>query len=479
MEALSSVPIKYTKIEKPRRKQGTTILISDLKESVWDKEALSRLRMGLARMISPYEGVHDFRVIARVGGELLDMGEIARKVRNAAQIRYTLDFDGEIFSIVGRVRFNLFRPEDPEGKALFVELIERDFGEGFFQFLLRQSKAKKFYLKRMSKGSGWFLEYGTIRKFGDILGLKLSDTEEAEPLNPGPFHGEVDSFDLGRPRQGSALDMESDYRKFVSEHHGIRVYRDGFGIRVDRDWLRLGQGWTNAQSYYGLKPNNTLGYIAISARENAKLEETTNREGFKSTSYYYNFYSLLQEFVRFSLDAQSFLRRSYLKFRDANQEKVAEVRVGTTPEEIAKDLNQTLALSGKQNKAIITVRAQLETAANSTSQAIELAEAGLPPDSPEHAALQLTTRELKSTLGEVSTVLGGVESYLQNVAQARSKLDVITNNIVQLREQLSEVYEMVSLGLTAEVLSHEINNIASQLADRNRDLVTYLRRQQP
>ena len=43
---------------------------------------------------------------------------------------------------------------------------------------------------------------------------------------------------------------------------GIRVYRDGFGIRLSQDWLQLGKQWTSASSYYGLRPENTMGYTS-------------------------------------------------------------------------------------------------------------------------------------------------------------------------------------------------------------------------
>lgn len=490
-DALARVPIGYATIENPRRKQGTTILISELQEEVWDKAALAHLRTGLAQMISPYEEVEDFRVTARIGGELLDLSEIARKVRSFAQIHYDLDFDGDTFSVVGKLQYDLFRPRDEMGKAVFAELVEKDAGERFFQFLMEKPTAKKLNLRR-STSSGWFLDYETKRKFDDIPGLKLESDKKggtAKPANPGPFHGEVDSFDLDQAEQFSTidsldqaeqfstLDSRSDYKAFIKEQSGIRVYRNGFGIRVDRDWLRLGGQWTNATSYYGLKPNNTLGYVALSAKHNARLEETTNREGFKTTIHYQNFYILLQEFVRFSLYTQGSLRRDYLKFVKANQEKIAYVKVGTTPEEVARELNQTLSLSQNHNQSIVTARARLHTAVNNIYQAAETAEAALVEDSPEREMLKLTSSEVQAALGEVTGILDGVENYLQNVAQARTKLDVITNNIGQLREQLSEVYEMVSLGLTAEVLSHEINNIAIQLADRNRDVVNYLRRQ--
>ena len=48
-----------------------------------------------------------------------------------------------------------------------------------------------------------------------------------------------------------------------------------------------------------------------------------------------------------------------------------------------------------------------------------------------------------------------------------------------LSEQLAEVYETVSLGLTAEVLSHEIQQIADGLAERTKKVKDHLSKQKP
>ena len=46
----------------------------------------------------------------------------------------------------------------------------------------------------------------------------------------------------------STLNRQSQYRDLVRDLAGIRVYRDGFGIRVDQDWLGLGKQQTEATS---------------------------------------------------------------------------------------------------------------------------------------------------------------------------------------------------------------------------------------
>ena len=140
--------------------------------------------------------------------------------------------------------------------------------------------------------------------------LTVSGRVEKSAVNPGPFRGEVDAVSLDSSEyRDSAVSRQSEYRDLVRDLAGIRVYRDGFGIRVGEDWLGLGKQQTEATSYYGLRPGNVLGFVAISARDNPDLVETTSREGFQVTPHYANFFALLTEFVRFAGEAQAYLRR--------------------------------------------------------------------------------------------------------------------------------------------------------------------------
>jgi C4-dicarboxylate-specific signal transduction histidine kinase len=57
----------------------------------------------------------------------------------------------------------------------------------------------------------------------------------------------------------------------------------------------------------------------------------------------------------------------------------------------------------------------------------------------------------------------------------RTKSVVLTDQIGSLREQVQQVHEIIALGLTAEALSHEIDNVTTQLAQRNQQLARYMR----
>ena len=139
---------------------------------------------------------------------------------------------------------------------------------------------------------------------------KKDETPKKIPADPGPFRAEIDAFDLSRrtASEQSVFNSAALYREFIKNLSGVRIFRDGFGVRVDRDWIGLAKQWTGASSYYALKPENTLGYVALTAKDNQCLVETTDREGFVVTPHYQNFLAIFEYFRKFAHDAQEFLR---------------------------------------------------------------------------------------------------------------------------------------------------------------------------
>ncbi len=470
---LGDVPIPYTEIE-PRRQTGTSLIISDLKDAAaWTGSAVSRLETDLSRMISPYQEARDFTIVATVDGKRLDFAEITEQVRQAAEVRYKVNFDGKVFRIEGKARLAFFRPENKEDRHLFRELVEVDGGERFLRFLQKSPGARTMNLTR-SKNEGWFVDYERVRAFDKLDSLEMLDGKLA---NPGPFRAEVDSFDLGREGAGeqSAFDSVSEFRKYVGELSGVRVYRDGFGIRVDQDWLRLGEQQTSATSYYGLRPKNILGYVALSAKENSMLEETTDREGFKATPYYANFRSLIDEFTRFTLEAQSLLRRRWIQFRNEHREEIADTTQTDSPRDLARRINRSLAEAEKQRQPLIALRGTLETTAQRAQHALESTESTLFGDDAQAREARHTANLLKENIEVANQAISQVERYLEDISELLTVGEVLNNRIELLEDQLAQVYETVSLGLTAEALSHEIRNVADQLAERNQQARQRLR----
>ena len=460
--------------------RGTRVVVSELRElDFWrGQSAVSRLQQNLSRMLSPYKQIRQFFVSVEVDGKALELREVSDKVRDMAPVRYSIEFDGAVLQVVGRARLDLFRPpEDNEEAEQFALLAESDNGDAFFDFLCSRNQARSISLCR-SESDRWFVEYKFRKPLLDVDKVERdSTTTDGEIANPGSFRGEVDSFSLSRAAFGqqSIFDLLSEFRDHIKALSGIRVYRDGFAVPVDSDWLNLAGSWTSGTSYYGLKPDNTLGYIALSARHNMQLEETTDREGFKETPHYRNFYALLEEFKGFTVQAHTFFRRSWNEFRKKRKEELADVDSRKTVEEISGTISRELSWASKHQREVESLRKHLVKTASTTRRVSNRVS----------SATKMTTRlkeeigeaifAVERALGEAQGTMAQLSSYLDQLVYHQKWSEVLQDRVDGLRRQMDDMYETVALGLTAEALSHEVFNVADLLGQKAKSVQAKLR----
>lgn len=458
---------------------GTKVIVSNLCElDIWRGEgAIKQLELELSRMISPYKQIKDFMVYIEVDGKVIELFEISEKVRDLAPIRYDISFDGKILSVKGRVRLDFFRPNSSKEADQFSLIAESDNGRAFYKFLSQSNKAKLVNL-RLSQSKQWYVEVSFKKPLNDIDKIEPETQKPNEIANPGPFVGGIDSFDLssGAYKQQSVFHKQKEYREYIKEQSGIRVYRDGFAIRVDHDWLKLGAQWTSASSYFGLKPNNTLGYIALSARDNMVLEETTDREGFKETPYYHNFYALLTEFRNFTGITHGFFGRSWADFRKKRNEELARVDTRQTVEDLSQSIKKGLSGAPQYRKTLESLQVGLDKGVNDSNSIIAKMETAkeITPKLKQQVIDTLGT--LESTIQRLQEAIPLVIKYLDELGSLEGKGQVLEDRVDSMRRQLDDMYETVALGLTAEALSHEVFNIADQLALRAKAARTQLKK---
>jgi signal transduction histidine kinase len=480
---LSEIPITIDEIL-PTRKKGTSILISDLCDPDYfkGKDARDKLISELSKMKSPYKEIKGFRVEVEIDGNNLKLASFAENILRSSEIRYEINFDERRLHIKGKARLSFIRPPGKKEKVLFRELVEVDNGNEFFSYLAKQAKAQAISLKK-SKEDGWFVEYEEIRslenfeKLEEIVKEKTeSKDDKMEIANPGEFHGKVDSFDFSKEGavQPSVFDTLTEYKTYIKELSGVRVYRDGFGIRVDKDWLKLGKQWTSGLSYYGLKVENTIGYIALSVDKNWKLEETTDREGFKVSPYYNNFFKILQRFVKFTEEAQEFLRRNWKKFLEKHQQEVAKVMDGTSAEDLSERIGKGLSKATSYHMFTGDLKFLLTEKASEVQETIDHIADHLPKDIESLPQLKNAVKLLDKNIKEANGIITKIDEYLKEISDLEQVEKVLGNQIKNLREQMEQIYELASLGLTAEALSHEIHNIADRLAKYTGEIRLYL-----
>jgi signal transduction histidine kinase len=462
-------------------KPGTLIRVSDLNDvKIWEQsKLLGSLQARLARLVSPFVPVKSFKIELILNAEHIDVLAVTQDVLKAAMIEYQIRYADGVLDMSGKARMTF--PRQEEDAPLYHELVERDGGAAFLAFL-SGLRDYRLYNVRATSELGWFLEFDLSKPLKEIDGVELRERKIADP---GPFEGMIYYFDFKKVSgRAGAFKRAADFSAYVRQLSGIHVYRDGFGVRTAQDWLGLAEAFTSGSSWYGLRPSNTLGYIALSSRENIVLEETTDREGFKDTPEYRNFYTLLRRFVNFSAGVQEFLRRGWNEFKANHPREASSAIKYATPEVRAAELNRRLVAAAPAIKRVRSAQARISEGLAKVEETYRESAAALALESPDtnnvHLALEhLSERQLglQRAAQEIQELLGQTEDFLGNIDQVRSYAELLQNDIVKMRAQMAEVYEMLSLGLTAEALSHELGNVLTQLSQRTRNIRTHLKGQ--
>ena len=455
--------VNVTSDERPAtRARGTRIIISGLHER--QNITAKQVEAGLSKLISPSSPPTGFRIAGEVDGEQLELLNLTERLREAAHIRYRFDFNGTTLSIQGWVKMAFLRPTTAKKCRAFALRVEEDGGSGFAEYLLSKPCAKAWDIRTTGK-EGWFLTCQYAEQLEGLGGQSLSDRATA---NPGPFSGELSSYSLTRTalNEHHAFDALDEYKKIVKECSGVRMFRDGFGVRVAEDYLGFGQQWTSGSSYYGLKPGSTIGSIAISARDNPQLAETTNREGFVDTPHYRSFLLLLSRLRWFTDQFQEFVRRgvnSYVSDKEAEQLAVPQ---NATPEDIGERMHRALEDVSQTLDVVASLRDDLQSELRSLDRAI----AAL--DSEPFAHLRKRLADAGSAATAKANEIAG---RLCEIAAAAQLGPLLQDKVKTIRDQQTLLLEAAGLGLVAEALSHETQNVADRLAEKTRLVRRHLR----
>lgn len=318
-----------------KTKPGTTVLVSGLGNAFEHPNAAETFNVELSKLISPYASIPNFAVSVEFDGQKLDLISFEEGEFTSAQRTFTIDFNGQRLRLGGSVSTTYSGARlRADTRPLYDKFIAKDNGQRFAAWLHKNKKAKAEQL-----GFAWLDERHAFHFESTFSEEDLHDKEvdvEVRNGNPGPFDGYVHAIDLpeamddeefldwfGVPREqegegaeldlNPSLDRDETSRKF-KEFSGIRVYRDGFEVRMSKDWLDLGRGQTESSSFYNLRPSNVLGCIRLTTEQNQALEETSSRQDFTDSRAFRNFKELNRLLVSFSRDCQAFIRRSEMKF---------------------------------------------------------------------------------------------------------------------------------------------------------------------
>ncbi len=449
VDRLDEVEFELNNIEE--ESAGTRLVIEGLKDSSeWRGTGRTRFGTELSKLVSPFDPPSNFSLDVRVDDTPVELAQVDRIVRRAALSSWQVEFDETHLLVKGSVRPAFLRPDRKE-QDQWKSLIFDDSGKRLYQVLKEDSAARDLGLCKPSSPS-------EVARFEfalstDDLDARVAPSSDGE--TPGPFDASFETFSRGRfevqevvDEYLNADDVENhvftnaaEYRTLMKELAGVRVYRDGFGVRVSGDWVDLGSAFTSAQSFRAMRPANTIGYINISAERNQSLIETTDREGFVHNSAYKTFVGLLAEAIRHINRCQGLVGRGWDKLKRDEDRSGAGISVERPIQQVASGVAETVRRGEQLRTELKRASTAIGTAAKSTP--------GL--------------ADAKETVEEV-------ERLLDRLPEVQAQAEVVESELEELERNQAQYVEMIALGLTSEALAHELSIAVNRLDAATRSI---------
>jgi len=473
---LKNVPVDIHSFPTQKKRQGTKLVISSLHDlSFWeDQDTQNSLVTKFSQLISPFEEVRPFKIHFEINGSKIELERISQNIRDLAQSTHKFTFDGKQINIEGKYKLTTLRGNDDV--QTYRKAVGNDQGKDFFEFLQNSKRGKSIEGLEYRNESNWFISYKKTVEISELGGINHTENNLA---NPGPFNGIIEQFSYDKVIKGSVkniFDKVSNFRSYVKSQAGIKLYRDGFGVRPygfdNEDWLDLSKSMTSGGSYYELRPSNVVGYVSISAKDNKQLKEKTDREGFVDSSFSKNFMLFMDQVIETINSNNENLRRAYNKYKKG----IAEDLIGFSSPDKLFDSMRGVAKRVKKGD-INNITSKIDKSAESIDSIHEQIESNQNLKKSNKNELKKLLNESENELRKAYDTLKDAQEFKENIAKLKHYADSLEEEFAVLQEQKEDFAELAGLGITAEALSHELANIADLLSSKTKNLINFLNKQ--
>ncbi len=428
---------------------GSTVEIIGLHDlHQWSsKSRTDRLVARLSQLINPYFPIKDFDIEIHdlKHRRVLNIQQIGREVLNFAAAEFHFAWDGKSLTKKAFISKSLFRGTTGDDSKEKYEKIFAKQHASALEFMLTNSKRLKNRNVRVTPSKEWLCSYMESDTDSDIPKLKAM-TEEC-----GPFIGKIYYF-LFNETFKNKVSTNAASSEQVQEMSGVQVFRDGFRIRLDNDWIGLGSGTTTG-NYYALRPKNTLGFFFLTNEHNSRLVEKSDREGFVENVALDRFKLLTEECKKY---ANEILQSSREDMNDFHKSLDSNSDVVSTPKKALASLQES-------RKQAVTGVNRARTATSQTVKKILLVKDSLAHATKRNLIDKSVVRDLDVVLTEVNdlqTGLAAIQDRVSQIDKASEAVDAFRASQSQLNLRL---LESAAIGLTARVLSHEISSYTDAL----------------
>lgn len=467
VERLSEVPVRVDSVPAGENK-GTKIVLTNLHSiDVWKGDRLDTFKNKIVQILTPFSEVRKFYVYITVDGESIDVMKKMDSILNLCQSSYEFSFDGENLIVSGMLKpEKLGSGNNRQVLDNYKAFISKDGGAKFAEYFFGSKLKDKSYYRPTENGLIAFTKRFSFQN--DMAGLAILNGKKC---NPGRFSGKIYDFAL-TDNFGAISDVfntASEYKEYVKTQTGIKIYRDGFAVQPygfeGDDWLGMRKSQTSGSSFYGLRPENTVGYFAISEGENVHLKDKTDRQGFIENEYQFNFELIAITYIRKVCD--SFIesvRRGYNEFIKKYKQENTGIR---SIQQAYSEIRTTADASTGFTSRVSELRKEVRHFEESSDRAIKEANSLFGKGNYEEALKVLEGN--KATLARAQSLLAELEEFVSKAAQLSLSVDYIEPKIDAMEQQLDDFSTLAAVGMTAESITHEFPNLIKRLNEGNAD----------
>jgi signal transduction histidine kinase len=444
---IDEIPVNLARRPNPTGFKGTRVSILGLHDlDEWKRKGrLNEITRSLARLISPFEAAATFPVVVQLDGGEQSLSLVTDELLARAVADFKFEWqriDGKPVLIAhARIRRRLLASKRTRAlRDRTARVFEQDGGAEFAAYLEKSRRLVGFDRTTSDPEGPWFAVIERRFEGADLLWQFERNLE-----NPGPFSGAFyffhfvgDEDDQAGAASGTGADLN-----LVRDLAGISILRDGFQVRNRGDWLSLSAGMTSG-STYSMRPENTLGYFALTGEQNFKLVEKSDREGFVDNAAYRGFFAIARACRDFANTALISVRRTLDEYYNELKEKGASEESPSAEGDLARVGSMAAAAH------------EVSLLASKLGEEVELLGSAQGGSSDRvQRVLAIAQEVLQAASGSLN--LGETPSAL---------ISRIERELIEGKERSIALVESAAAGLAARGLTHELRTHLAEIRHR-------------
>lgn len=463
-DTVDQIPVFINEQANETKFKGTRVSVLGLKDlEDWRRQSRrDEITKSLAQLISPFEATSTFPVGIKIDGPSHSLASVTNDALSRAVAKFEFKWaddperPGEKrLEATAFLRKKLLASErntktKDRSKIVFGE----DGGAAFGDFLKNYKRLKGYPRREIAPDGPWFVTVGRTFAWKDLVPDGKIAGED-----PGAFDGAFYFFHLDEldPVTGDVIDALDTTaasgvaidKSFIKSMSGISILRDGFRVRSQGDWLDIAGGMTSGTTY-GMRVENTIGYFQLTGRENYRLTEKSDREGFVENAAY-------RGFSWVAIQCRNFANNALMSVRRGLDDYYAQlVKSQAAPEDQTTE--------GSMDELDRTARATEEAKVEAERIAGELTAKLAALNQP--GADQVAPSEAIEIANQAARAIEALGEKLKQAPQAAANVQRLRQAFDDKREQAISLFESAAVGLSARGLAHELRTHLSEIRHR-------------